>query len=144
MASLIVVSGKSKGCYLPLEECTTSVGRDEGCDAQILDEMVSRRHMEIRYWAPAACFQVVDLQSANGVFVNDSRINRPTLLRDGDVIMIGESRIVYTAGDLDDCEAADMMIRHRGQTGRSTIMPGSKWPFVSKKPAKSAWRKVPA
>ena len=143
MASLMVVSGKSRGSYVELEERTTRMGRDEACDAQILDELVSRRHMEIRFWAMCGRYQVVDLNSANGVFLNDERVRRPTLLRDGDVITIGETRVVYSDHELTDCEAADDF-RLRGQTGRSTIIPGVPWPF-RKRPASTGWKsKVPA
>jgi pSer/pThr/pTyr-binding forkhead associated (FHA) protein len=144
MASLMVVSGKSRGCYVELEECPTTMGRDERCNAQILDELVSRRHLEVRFWAVCGRYQVVDLNSANGVFLNEQRVGRPTLLREGDVITIGETRIIYSEQDLTDCEAADDLFRVRGQTGRSTIIPGVPWPFRSR-PARSAWKKkVPA
>ena len=40
MASILVVSGKSKGYYFPQKEQTLTVGRDEACDVQILAQPV--------------------------------------------------------------------------------------------------------
>ncbi|MHC4901124.1 MAG: FHA domain-containing protein [Planctomycetota bacterium] len=49
MASLFVVSGKARGNYYLLNEGTVIVGRDEKADIQIVDEMVSRSHLEVTY-----------------------------------------------------------------------------------------------
>ena len=49
MASIIVISGESEGDYYPLGQRTTVFGRAESVPAQILDERVSRRHLQIRY-----------------------------------------------------------------------------------------------
>jgi len=49
MASIIVATGKQKGDYYPLGHRTNVVGRDEALPIQILDEHVSRKHMQIRF-----------------------------------------------------------------------------------------------
>ncbi|KPK38201.1 MAG: hypothetical protein AMJ65_13220 [Phycisphaerae bacterium SG8_4] len=49
MASIIVMSGAQKGDYYPLGRRTNVVGRDEGAPIQILDEHISRKHMQIRF-----------------------------------------------------------------------------------------------
>ncbi|MFQ5484552.1 MAG: FHA domain-containing protein, partial [Desulfobacterales bacterium] len=53
------------------------IGRDNSCHLQISDHMVSRFHAEIlfiggRWW-------IQDLQSANGTFVNGSKIDKVAL-----------------------------------------------------------------
>lgn len=49
MASLIVTSGKHEGDYYPLGRRTNVIGRDEALPIQVLDNMVSRKHLQIRY-----------------------------------------------------------------------------------------------
>ena len=49
MASLIVTSGKQEGDYYPLGRRTNVIGRDEALFIQILDNMVSRKHLQIRF-----------------------------------------------------------------------------------------------
>ena len=88
MASMIVVSGKSRGFYLALKEGTLTIGRDEASDMQVLDEMVSRQHLQIRYDKQAGTFKVADLDSDNGVFINGQRITGEIEIADGDTILI--------------------------------------------------------
>jgi DNA-binding response OmpR family regulator len=62
------------------------IGRDPTCDIAVPDRQVSRQHARIRrrpdgYW-------LEDLQSKNGTHLNGAAIHEPTLLQDGDVIMI--------------------------------------------------------
>ncbi|MHC4415844.1 MAG: FHA domain-containing protein [Planctomycetota bacterium] len=122
MASLMVVSGKSRGYYFPLEQGTVIVGRDEACDVQVLDEMVSRRHMKVRFDADSRSYRSEDLQSANGVIINGQRISEETVLTDGDTIMIGESKLFFTVKDFLDGESALMHFKHRGERGKSTLI----------------------
>ncbi|MBA2627039.1 MAG: FHA domain-containing protein, partial [Gemmatimonadales bacterium] len=62
-------------------------GRDAGADVVVPDNDVSRRHAEIR--PTDAGYVLVDLNSANGTKVNDSRIDGVRPLVRGDLIRIG-------------------------------------------------------
>jgi len=73
---------------LPDEACT--LGRAPDCDIVIDDKIVSRLHARIE--RQGHHFLLVDLNSANGTFVNGYRINQPYHLQDNDVISLGESR----------------------------------------------------
>ncbi len=121
MASILVVSGKSKGYYFPLKEQTVTVGRDEACDVQILDERVSRRHMQLRC-DEAKSYYASDLQSANGVFVNGQKISQESPLADGDAITIGESKLFFSARNFLDSDEALSHFKHRGERGKSTLI----------------------
>ncbi|MGH7536356.1 MAG: FHA domain-containing protein, partial [Gemmatimonadales bacterium] len=41
------MTGRERGAYYLLETEVVVVGRDETCDIQIVDQKVSRRHMEL-------------------------------------------------------------------------------------------------
>ncbi len=49
MASIIIASGKQAGTYYPLGHRTTVIGRAESLLVQVLDDQVSRKHVQIRY-----------------------------------------------------------------------------------------------
>ncbi len=122
MASIIVVSGKSRGNYLPLRQDPAIIGRDEDCTMQVLDELVSRQHMEIRYNEADNSYTAVDLNSANGVLINGLQIEEPQSLKDNDTIVLGQSKLLFTAKDFLDREAA-LNFFHRGEHGKETQMP---------------------
>jgi pSer/pThr/pTyr-binding forkhead associated (FHA) protein len=127
MPSVFVLAGKSRGQYHPLTAPTTVIGRGEDCDIQILDDLVSRRHLQIRMDAAERACRLVDLGSANGTFIGDQRISE-TELRDGDVISVGGSRVLYTTRDTIDPEEALNLIKYRGEKARSTLISPSKPP----------------
>lgn len=121
MASLVVLVGKSRGSCFTLEARPMVAGRDEACDIQVVDEMVSRRHLEV---APldGDRFQLTDLGSANGVFINDRRIAESAVLHDNDVIVIGESKLLYTLREFESDQAAMMFFKRRGEHEKNTLM----------------------
>lgn len=121
MASIIVVSGKSRGNYLPLRQDPSTIGRDEDCAMQVLDDLVSRQHLEIRYNEADNSYTAVDLNSANGVLINGLQIDEPQTLKDNDTIVLGESKILFTAEDFLDREAV-LNFFHRGEHGKETLM----------------------
>ena len=88
MGSLIVTSGRQEGDYYPLGHRTNVVGRDEALFIQILDHMVSRTHLQIRYDQNTNHYFAFDMKSRNGVYVNNRKIEGETPLKDGDVILI--------------------------------------------------------
>ena len=69
------------------------IGRGPQNDLVIADPLVSGSHAELRRMDGA--YRLADLGSRNGTFVGDRRITEPTLLEDGDVVRVGEARIVF-------------------------------------------------
>ena len=105
MATLIVMSGPCEGKSYPLESSSpVSVGRDDQCSFQLVDNEVSRRHLQVRYDRLKRCHFAVDMRSANGVFVNGTRIDSDRQLDEGDVIRIGQSEICFTEDDVTDID----------------------------------------
>jgi len=65
-------------------------GRTEGCDIQILEKLISRRHSCIEKRGDQ--YFLKDLGSSNGTLLNGSLINVESLIKNGDKIQIGESQ----------------------------------------------------
>lgn len=92
----IYPSGSSMGRRYPLGTDILVLGRGEGCDIRIQDNSVSRRHAKIEPTTDG--YQVSDLQSTNGTFVNDSLSQLPIRLKDGDYLRVGNCIYRYLAG----------------------------------------------
>lgn len=68
------------------------VGRGDAADLQLLDHGISRRHLDVQFDGNFAT--AFDLGSTNGSVVNGREITSQ-LLRHGDVIRIGHTRVVF-------------------------------------------------
>ncbi len=101
---LVVVSGPEEGRTLLLEQDVLSLGRQGDNDLQILEAAVSRRHCEIRRRVEGEpgdegrrdgpVFELVDLESAHGTFVN-SRPVRRHVLSHSDFIQVGSTSLLF-------------------------------------------------
>lgn len=92
MASIIMTSGAQKGEFLPLGRRTNVIGRAETIPLQVLDDLVSRKHLRISFDESADTYYAEDLNSKHGVFINNRRITDETALAEGDEILIGHTR----------------------------------------------------
>jgi len=120
MASLFIISGDQKGSYYPLGHRTNVIGRNETLPVQILDNLVSRQHLQIRYDKQKDEYFVLDMKSKHGVFINDVRIEGETALVDGDEILIGQTTLMFTEKDFDDWESALSHFKKVGERMRPT------------------------
>jgi diguanylate cyclase (GGDEF)-like protein len=91
----IYPTGPTMGARYPLNTAAVVVGRGEDTTIQIQDHSVSRRHARIEPTADG--YQVTDLQSTNGTFVNDKPITTTTL-HDGDYLRVGNCIFRFLAG----------------------------------------------
>ncbi len=84
----------------PLGKTTLLLGRHQTCDVVIADPQVSRFHARIDQASPNQA-TITDLESSNGVYVNQVRIppNTPYPLRNGDEFWVG--RNPYRFEDMD-------------------------------------------
>lgn len=64
------------------------IGRDAACEVQLLDDTVSNQHA--RLWFRNKQWWIEDLLSTNGTFLNDERLETPTILISGDEIRAGK------------------------------------------------------
>jgi pSer/pThr/pTyr-binding forkhead associated (FHA) protein len=86
------LDGPTAGQRFDLELAGASIGRDSGSQIAVNDGSVSRKHAYLR--EEAAGFVIRDEGSANGVFVNGSRITEQ-VLRTGDTVQIGRVRFRF-------------------------------------------------
>lgn len=91
-ASLKMVRGPQTGAIYELNTEVTNIGRNPQCDIFLNDMTVSREHAEIVVQANA--YIINDLQSYNGVWINNHAITQHAL-RPGDYVQIGKYDFVY-------------------------------------------------
>jgi Protein of unknown function (DUF3662)/FHA domain len=78
--------------HLTLRQGSNLVGRGHDCDLQLLDQGVSRRHVDVQFDGQYAV--AYDLGSTNGTLVNGHFVGSHQL-QHGDVMRIGHSRLVF-------------------------------------------------
>jgi pSer/pThr/pTyr-binding forkhead associated (FHA) protein len=91
-ALLVVKRGPNAGTRFVLDQPVTSAGRHPNSDIFCDDITVSRRHAEFR--RQNSEFQVVDVGSLNGTYVNREPVES-AVLANGDEIQIGKFRLVF-------------------------------------------------
>lgn len=94
-AYLIVLSAKTAatiGRMFKLEKPEVILGRSTEATFQVEDDGISRKHAKLML-GPDAKYQLVDLGSTNGTYLNGARIN-VVQLADGDKIQIGSNTVL--------------------------------------------------
>jgi len=128
MASVIQYNSDGQVDYLPLGKRTSIIGRSEALPLQVLDSQVSRKHLKIRYDESTETHLASDMDSRNGVFVNDRKVTAETQLADGDLIRIGSTELLYTGRDFDDAQSALHHFKKAGERSRPTMAGSSASP----------------
>lgn len=93
MPVLEMVSGPFPGTVYPVRQEEVFIGRAPGCGVMVDDQRISRQHA--RLIRAGEIYQVEDLGSSNGTFVNGQVVEESTPLLDGDEIQLHKIRFVY-------------------------------------------------
>jgi pSer/pThr/pTyr-binding forkhead associated (FHA) protein len=104
-ALLIVRRGPNTGARFLLDANVTTVGRHPDADIFLDDVTVSRRHSE--FLRHGRDFQVKDLGSLNGTYLDGTRIDI-AVLEDGSEVQVGKFRLTFYAAR----EDAHLLARH--------------------------------
>lgn len=93
---LLAISGLQKGKVWAVNNGPLSLGRDSSNQVQVIDAGVSRKHCSV-IEVSSGVFEIADLDSHNGTFVNGTKVTR-TIIQHGDRIRIGSSESVFLTG----------------------------------------------
>jgi sigma-B regulation protein RsbU (phosphoserine phosphatase) len=93
LASFLVILGSGEQKLVSSQKKTLHIGRLPESEIYVDEPVVSRRHAEI--FRSESAYFVKDTGSRNGTTVNGDRISQPTRLAPGDVVGVGNSRIVF-------------------------------------------------
>ena len=89
---------ESPAAETPMRQGNLRIGRAPDNDLVVDDLIVSRYHAELRS-TPDGRYEITDLGSPNGTYVNGRRVSAQ-LLSDGDTVGVGRSTFRLTGGVL--------------------------------------------
>ena len=89
MPRLIMRRGPTPGAIFELENDKIAIGRGSKNDIVIRDNEVSREHCRLRRVVDE--FELEDLSSSNGTFVNGQRVTGTWLLQHGAIVELGDT-----------------------------------------------------
>ncbi len=125
MAKLVINPTSATKKEIPIVSRVISIGRDPSNDLVLSDSMVSRRHAILEHRDNQYILR--DNNSSNGTIVNGDRVDREKPLRDGDLVAIGSSRLLFQLDDTAEAsppaaspprpEAAHAPARSPGEAG---------------------------
>lgn len=92
-AALLVIGGDLNGTIFDLDEEVISVGRNADNSIPLEFNGVSRYHFKVS--AKSDGHYVEDCGSKNGTYLNNKKVEEPTLLEKSDVIKIGSVALKY-------------------------------------------------
>ena len=95
LAWLVGYEGTTGEIRFELSGSETTIGRESNCDFQVDDPLASRKHAII--YLRADGFEIEDLNSSNGTFVNNEQITRVPL-QESDLIRIGDTILKFRMG----------------------------------------------
>jgi len=98
-ALLVVRRGPNVGARFLLDADLTTVGRHPDADIFLDDVTVSRRHAE--FLRSGLNFEVKDLGSLNGTYLDGNRIDGTIHLADGAEVQVGKFRLTFYASRVD-------------------------------------------
>jgi hypothetical protein len=89
---VVICAGPERGRTFVIE-AEVRVGRGEGNDIALNDPQASRHHSQIT--RQGSQYILVDLGSSNGTLVNNRRIEGGYALKEGDVVKVGKTEMVF-------------------------------------------------
>ena len=80
----------------PLNNARIKIGRSLECEIAISDPHISSQHVQLDKTTQG--YTILDLGSANGTYINGTRLSSPALLKEGDEISLGITKLVFSEG----------------------------------------------
>src|SRR5580658_1365827 len=104
---LMAISGSLRGTVRPLVDGQISIGRGDSNHVCLMDRSVSRRHCTIEQVDER--FELADLDSHNGTFVNGIPVRRK-VVGHGDTLRVGHSEFVFLLHEGDDSAITELRL----------------------------------
>lgn len=92
--NISTIDGPSKGKEEDFTSFPISIGRRMKSDYTLSDSYISRQHAII-YLNDNNYPTISDLESTNGTYINNKKIENTTILRDKDLIYIGKTVLLF-------------------------------------------------
>src|SRR5687767_1942195 len=131
MWKLVIEDDEGKRTVVPLTRDDYTIGRQEGNTIRLTERNVSRAHGRVRRARANGTpqpggggrdtFVLEDLRSYNGVFVNGLRVAHTQDLQHGDLIQIGDYRIVLQDDAVSAIETAAIPVTTTEPDAKATI-----------------------
>ena len=96
VAWLVGLNGAARGESFPVRMGRNVIGRDKRSDIVIHDDQASSHHADLVFRPEEKRFILMDHNSTNGTYVNESEIEPRRDLAGKDVIRIGSQRFLFT------------------------------------------------
>ena len=96
VAWLVGLSGPTRGESFPVRMGRNIIGRDRRSDIVIHDDQASSHHADLVFRPEEKRFILMDHNSTNGTYVNESEIEPRRDLVPKDIIRIGAQRFLFT------------------------------------------------
>lgn len=95
LACLVQYSGSNRGKSYILDAAEMVIGRSPKVDIVINDQSVSRQHAKCLQVKDI--FEIEDMGSSNGTYINNQRLGSRYTLKDGDILRLGTVLFKYYA-----------------------------------------------
>ena len=95
VSSIVVIYGEFLGRRFQIDGAPLTIGRSPECTIQLDDDSVSRQHCRVSPGDDGVV--LVDLNSTNGTYVNDTAVSARHL-HDGDRVQVGRSIFKFLTG----------------------------------------------
>lgn len=111
------------GRRITLKQGEVLIGRSPSCQVSLEDMLVSRRHARLLVGTDAVFIE--DVESTNGVVVNDNPTSGATRLEEGDRVLIGTTELVLRSGPDPDASTSDSAVSAiaAASSGRRPVAP---------------------
>ena len=100
-------NGKRKGETVEVTERGIIIGRYGGCEIQIDEDGISRKHCQLK--VVEGEFVIIDLDSTNGVVVDNKKIDKDAVLADGQLFQVFNYKFscIYPEKVVEELEKSD-------------------------------------
>ena len=96
MPSLVVIFGRDRGRHFPLGRgAEIKLGRSHLLPNYLNDPSISREHLKFVHQSHNGECMALDLGARNGTKINNKRLFRTQSLKDGDLIQMGYTLLVF-------------------------------------------------